>query len=55
MRKRLALAMIVVALLLAVAPQSISAFDTPECNAWARNPGSWGLAYECLYSIVGYF
>ncbi len=27
-------------------------FDTPECNAWSHNIGSWGLAYECLYSIV---
>lgn len=52
MKKRLTLALVVVALLIAVAPQTNGAFDTPECNAWARNPGSWGLAYECLYSIV---
>ena len=55
MRKSLSTALTVLALLFVFSPESKSSFDTAECNAWARNPGSWGLAYECLYSIVGYY
>ncbi len=56
MKKLVVTLLAVLAILTVALPPTVgaggTAFDTPECDAWSHNPGSVGLAYECLYSIT---